>query len=267
MMTDPSDPPSLTFYDVLSQSWPQTWSPYTMRILLTLKHLGLSYTHVPVSYPDIKPLLESLGVAPAAGNPSYTLPAITFPATAESKTYTIMGSLKIAQHLCSSTFCRAKKLFPQGDFSTAAALEFEHKVFPQIMLEGWMEHVLPFTTLILDPNGAEYIDETKRTQFGPLDEFRTRVLEQEIEAETLEKAIKRAAVPILKFYESAGRAGLGKKGVFYYEGEEPQYVDFCVVAAMMWGVMVRGDIVLEALDNVGNGRIAKIVRKCLELLV
>jgi hypothetical protein len=32
-------------------------------------------------------------------------------------------------------------------------------------------------------------------------------------------------------------------------------------------VMVRGDIVLEALDNVGNGRIAKIVRKCLELLV
>jgi hypothetical protein len=93
------------------------------------------------------------------------------------------------------------------------------------------------------------------------------VLEQEIEAETLEEAIKRAAVPILKFYESAGRAGLGKKGVLYYEGEEPQYVDFCVVAAMMWGVMVRGDIVLEALDNVGNGRIAKIVRKCLELLV
>jgi len=237
-----------------------------MRILLTLKHLEVSYIHVPVSYPTIAPLLESLGVMPAARIPSYTLPAVTFPATLDSKAHTVMGSLNIAQELCSLKFCNAKKLFPQGEFSIAAATEFEERVFPQIMLGGWLEHVLPFTTLILDPNGAKYIDESKRSQLGPLDEFRARVLEQEEEEGSLEEAIKRAMKPIVEFYERGGAVASGKGGVFYHDGEEPQYVDFCVVAAVMWGVMVRGNVVLEVLDKVGHGRIGEVVRKCLKLL-
>ncbi|THY29608.1 hypothetical protein D6D01_03499 [Aureobasidium pullulans] len=237
-----------------------------MRILLTLKHLGLSYIHVPVSYPAIAPLLESLGVVPAARVPSYTLPAVTFPATPESKAHTVMGSLNIAQQLCGLKFCNAKKLFPQGEFSIAAATEFEEKVFPQIMLGGWLEHVLPFTPLILDPNGAKYIDESKRSQLGPLDKLRARVLKQEEETGALEEAIKRAMKPIVEFYERGGAVASGNGGVFFHGGEEPQYVDFCVVAAIMWGVMVRGNVVLEALDKVGHGKIGEIVRKCQELL-
>jgi len=125
---------------------------------------------------------------------------------------------------------------------------------------------LPFTTLILDPNGAKYIDESKRSQFGPMDEFRARVSKQEEEAGALEEAIKRAMEPIVDFYERGGAVTSGKRGVFYHGGGEPQYVDFCVVAAIMWGVMVRGKVVLEALNRLGHGRIGEVVRKCQELL-
>ncbi|KAI5194632.1 hypothetical protein E4T39_08566 [Aureobasidium subglaciale] len=230
-----------------------------MRILLTLKHLGLPYIHVPVSYPAIAPLLESLRVPPTTTTPVYTLPAVTFPASEDSKAYTVMGALDIAQELCNSTFCNAKMLFPQGDLSIAAAVEFEAEIFPQIMLEGWMEHVLPFTSLILDARGAKYIDESKKSQFGSMHEFRTRVLKQEEETGALKEAIKRA--------ERVEEVSQERKGVFYGGGEEPQYVDFCVVAAVMWGVMVRGDVVLEIVDKIGDGRIGKIVKKCQELLM
>ncbi|KAI5212564.1 hypothetical protein E4T38_00590 [Aureobasidium subglaciale] len=132
-----------------------------------------------------------------------------------------MGALDIAQELCNSKFCNAKMLFPQGDLSITAAVEFEAKVFPRIMLEGWLEHVLPFTALILDARGAKYIDESKKSKFGPMDEFRTRMSKQEEETGVLEDANKRAVRPIQDFYEKAEEVGQERKGVFYGGGEEP----------------------------------------------
>ncbi|KAI5249668.1 hypothetical protein E4T42_05221 [Aureobasidium subglaciale] len=149
-----------------------------------------------------------------------------------------MGALDIAQELCNSKSCNAKMLFPQGDLSITAAVE-----------------------------GAKYIDESKKSKFGPMDEFRTRMSKQEEETGVLEDANKRAVRPIQDFYEKAEEVGQERKGVFYGGGEEPQYVDFCVVAAVMWGVVVRGDVVLEVIDKVGDGRIANVVRKCQESLM
>lgn len=52
--------------------------------------------------------------------------------------------------------------------------------------------------------------------------------------------------------------------MFYGGRRIPQFVDFCAVALVMWGVMVRGEVVLEALDGVVEGsRIAEVVRRCL----
>ncbi|THY20677.1 hypothetical protein D6D01_06659 [Aureobasidium pullulans] len=260
----------LIFYDVLSKRWPQTWSPYTMRILLTLKHLEIPYTHIPVSYPDIKPLLSSLNVPESTikGAPAYTLPAITIPATATTSSHTIMGSMEIARYLCTLKPSHATVIFPNADESTAAATEFDQKVFGKVMMEGYMQHVLPFTPLILDPAGAEYIEETKKLFLGSLKESRERVLVEEQEMGGLKEVMEKALMPIVEFYESSGELQLqGGEILLFYGGRRmPQFVDFCAVALVMWGVMVRGEVVLEALDGVAEGRVAEVVRRCLTSL-
>jgi hypothetical protein len=261
----------LIFYDVLSERWPQTWSPYTMRILLTLKHLEIPYTHIPVSYPNIKPLLSSLNV-PASmtkGAPAYTLPAITIPATATTSSHTIMGSMEIARYLCTLNSSHATALFPNAAEPTAAATEFDDKVFGNVMMEGYMQHVLPFTPLILDPAGAEYIEESKRPFLGSLKECRERALVEEQEMGGLEKVMEKALMPVVEVYENSGELqSQGYEGGVFYGGRQlPQFVDFCAVALVMWGVMVRGEVVLEALDGVVEGsRIAEVVRRCLTSL-
>lgn len=137
------------------------------------------------------------------------------------------------------------------------------------MMEGYMQHVLPFTPLILDPAGAEYIEESKRPFLGSLKECRERALAEEQEMGGLEKVMEKALMPVVEFYEKSGELqSQGYEGGVFYGGRQlPQFVDFCAVALVMWGVMVRGEVVLEALDGVVEGsRIAEVVRRCLTSL-
>lgn len=129
-----------------------------------------------------------------------------------------------------------------------------------------MQRVLPFTPLILDPAGAEYIEESKRPSLGSLKECRERALAEEQEMDGLKKVMEKALMPVVEFYEKSGELqSQGYEGGVFYEGRRiPQFVEFCAVALVMWGVMVRGEVVLEALDGVVEGsRIAEVVRRCL----
>lgn len=252
----------LIFHDLLSQKWPLTWSPFTIRTLLTLNHLSLTYTHKPTSYPDIADLLKSRSVTPATKGIPYTLPAIT----TDGKT--IMDSDEIAYHLASTSEEHAKKLFPQGQKSRDAVKSFDAKVWKSVLMDQKLwRHLLPFVPAFLDDRGAEYFETTRGQWFGDLEKLRKEVRAEEAD-NGLKEAIKEAGKVILEWYEGIEKDGEVKKdAVFLYGAEKPQYADFLVVALVQWWVFTRGEeVVMGALQKVENGRIAKIVRGCEALL-
>jgi glutathione S-transferase len=251
--------PKIIFHDLTSQKWPVSWSPFTVRTTLCLNLLSLPYEHHEVSYPDIATTLSSLGVEPEPEDVGqliqFTLPAITI------DNETIMGSNAIAEKLASSKPEYEKSLFPQGEKSREALKQWEKDVLPQVAkrMGGMRKHVIPFVPLFLDERGAEYFYKTREKSVGNLEVMRKEALEEERE-KGWKELVKEGAEPLLEFYKSLDGDA---KGLFAFGGVDPQYVDFCIVGILQWCICARGkEEVMEALEEVGDGRLAKIVRHC-----
>jgi glutathione S-transferase len=252
--------PKIIFHDLTSQKWPVSWSPFTVRTTLCLNLLSLPYEHHEVSYPDIAATLSSLGVEPEPEDVGeliqFTLPAITI------GDETIMGSNAIAEKLASLKAEYEKKLFPQGEKSRETLKRWEKEILPQVAkrMGGMRKHVIPFVPLFLDDRGAEYFYRTREESVGNLEVMRKETLEEEKD-KGWKELVKEGSMPILKFYESLD--GGDEKGVFAFGGSNPQYVDLCIVGILQWCICARGKgEVMEALEEVGDGRLAKIVRHC-----
>jgi glutathione S-transferase len=247
-------------HDLTSQKWPVSWSPFTVRTTLCLNFLEIPYEHHEVSYPDIAATLSSLGVEPepedVGKDIQFTLPAITINGD------TTMGSGAIAEKLASLKPEYEQKLFPQGEKSRDAVKRWEKEVLPQVAkrMGGMRKHVIPFVPLFLDDRGAEYFYRTREKELGDLEDARKVALEEEKE-KGWKELVKEGAAPILEFYKSLD--GSNKTGMFAFGESKPQFVDFCIVGILQWCICARGkEEVMEALEEVGDGRLAKIVRRC-----
>ncbi|KAI4717364.1 hypothetical protein E4T48_06490 [Aureobasidium sp. EXF-10727] len=254
--------PEITFHDLTSQKWPYSWSPFTLRTTQCLNYLEVPYKHNEISYPDIAKTLSSLGVEPepedVGKDIQFTLPAISIDSE------TIMGSLAIAEKLASLDKDYEKKLFPQGDKSRDAVKRLEEEVLPQMAkgMGGMRKHIIPFVPFFLDDRGAEYFYVTREPQLGKLNELRNAALEEEKE-KGWQELVKAAVMPVLDFYKRLDEEAGGEGGVFAFGGTEPQYVDFCVVGLVQWWICARGEEeIMEALSEVGEGRLAKIMGIC-----
>jgi glutathione S-transferase len=252
--------PKIIFHDLTSQKWPVSWSPFTVRTTLCLNLLELPYEHHEVSYPDIAATLSSLGVQPEPEDIGeeiqFTLPAITI------NDETIMGSNRIAEKLASLKPEYEEKLYPQGKKSREVVERFSEEVLSKVAkaMGGMRKHVIPFVPLFLDDRGAEYFYRTREKSMGNLVEMREQALEEEKE-KGWKGLVKEGMVPLLEFYKDLDEGE--KKGVFAFGGNEPQYVDICVVAILQWCICARGKKeFMEALEEVGDGRLAKIVGHC-----
>ena len=253
----------IIFHDLTSQKWPYSWSPFVLRTTLSLNYLELPYEHHEVSHPDIAKTLKDLGVNPepedVGKDIEYTLPAITI------ANETIMGSGTIADKLASLKPEHEKKLFPQGEKSREALKKFEKEVLGKVgkAMGGMVKHVIAFVPLFLDDRGSEYFYATREKNFGSLEELRTQALEEEKE-KGWKETVKEAVMPMLEFYKEVDGDG---KGIFAFGGDEPQYVDFCVVGIIQWWICSRGkDDIMAALEEAGDGRLAKIMRGCEKLM-
>jgi glutathione S-transferase len=251
--------PKIIFHDLTSQKWPVSWSPFTVRTTLCLNLLEIPYEHNEVSYPDIAATLSSLGVEPEPEDVGqliqFTLPAITIDSE------TIMGSNAIAEKLAALKPEYEQKLFSQGEKSRDVLKRWEKEILPQVAKRtgGMRKHVMPFVPLFLDDRGAEYFYRTREKSVGNLEVMRKEALNEEKD-KGWKELVKEGAVPILEFYESLDG---DEKGLFAFGGSNPQYFDFCIAGIFQWCICARGkEEVMEALEEVGDGRLAKIVRRC-----
>ncbi|KAG9513636.1 hypothetical protein KCV07_g8668, partial [Aureobasidium melanogenum] len=240
----------IIFHDLTSQKWPYSWSPFTLRTTLCLNYLGLPYEHDEISYPDIAKTLSSLGVKPepedADKDIKYTLPAISV------ANETIMGSSAIAEKLASLKPEYEKKLFPQGQRSRDMLQKYEKEILAQVSkgMGGLPKHVVAFVPFFLDERGSEYFYATREPRLGKLETLRTEALEEEKE-KGWKQLVKQAVMPMLEFYKEMNGDG---KGIYAFGGDEPQYVDFCVVGFIQWWICARGeDDIMAALEEAGDG--------------
>lgn len=253
----------IVFHDLTSKKWPYSWSPFTLRTTLCLNYLGLPYKHDEISYPDIAKTLSSLGVKPppedAAKTIKFTLPAMSI------ADETIMGSTAIAEKLASLKSEYEKKLFPQGHKSRDAVQKFEEEMWSNVnkAMGGMPKHVIAFVPLFLDERGSEYFYATREPRLGKLETLRMEGLEEERE-KGWKGLVKVAVMPFLDFYREIDGDG---KGVYAFGGNEPQYIDFCVVGFIQWWICARGEEdIMAALEEAGDGRLAKIMKGCEGLL-
>ncbi|CAD0109651.1 unnamed protein product [Aureobasidium uvarum] len=255
--------PEITFHDLTSQKWPYSWSPFTLRTTQCLNYLELTYKHNEISYPDIAKTLSSLGVKPDPEDVGeaiqFTLPAISI------DDETIMGSFAIAEKLAALDKAYEKKLFPQGDKSKDAVKTLEKEIVPQMAtgMGGMRKHVIAFVPFFLDERGAEYFYATREPKLGKLEDLRKVALEEEKE-KGWKELVQAAAIPVLDFYKQIDGE---EKGIFAYGGNKPQFVDFCVVGFVQWWICARGEEeIMAALEEVGDGRLAKIMKGCERLM-
>ncbi|KAI4744150.1 hypothetical protein E4T50_05492 [Aureobasidium sp. EXF-12298] len=253
----------IIFHDLTSQKWPYSWSPFTLRTTLCLNYLELPYKHHEISYPDIAKTLSSLGVKPepedADKDIRFTLPAISI------ANETMMGSSAIAEKLASLKPEYEKKLFPQGQRSRDMLQKYEKEILAQVSkgMGGLPKHVIAFVPFFLDERGSEYFYATREPRLGKLETLRTEALEEEKE-KGWKQLVKQAVMPMLDFYKEMNGDG---KGIYAFGGDEPQYVDFCVVGFIQWWICARGeDDIMAALEEAGDGRLAKIMKGCEGLL-
>lgn len=190
---------------------------------MVLNFKKIKYTQSWVDSPDIAPLLESLKVAPLAGDTPYTFPAIVHKSSIKSNPYGVMNNtFPIALHL-EETFPipQYPSIFPNGDSSYALAVAVERLV--GVAMSKAYPLVVPLIPLTKGDRGAAYYNETRKKAFGvPLTEMRPKTKEglQKIWEETKKE---------LEVFTAMLSGKKGKKGPFF-EGEKPGYADLMLVA-------------------------------------
>ncbi|KAJ6107854.1 hypothetical protein N7523_009177 [Penicillium sp. IBT 18751x] len=252
-----TDPEPVHFFDLFSTQpgASKSWSHNTLKIRAVLNFKGIPYTQSWISYPDIKPLLTSLGVPPNKQGRPYTLPAIIHkPSVTSNPKGAMMDSFQIALHL-DSVF-PSPPLFPSGDASYTLAVAVGKLV--NLLEPGFRPFIIPRVADYLDDRGKEYFHETRSAALGkPLSEVRPTDKETIDKLWKMIEAESETLITMLK-----GRKG--KKGPFY-EGEKPGYADLIYACEMAF--IERFDKELfEMIMGLGDGENRKLYKACLPWL-
>jgi len=208
----------ITFYDIAAQPSISTWSLNPWKTRYTLGFKKLPYKTIPIEYPDIASVSESLGIPPFRtkdGVALYTCPAIIDDATGVA----LPDSYKIAEYL-DKQYPDTPKVFPPGTEAFHAA--FYTQIFQ--MIDPVWDLLLPRVPgAVLNPPSAEYFIRTRSASFGkPLAD-----LEPVGEARTEAWAKLKA-----NFGEVDG--WLKKSSGPFFMGETPVFADFMVAGIFQW---------------------------------
>ncbi|KAI2080652.1 hypothetical protein LOZ36_006436 [Ophidiomyces ophidiicola] len=246
---------SVHFFDIASaaQGSLQAWSPNTFRTRLVLNFKRIPYSQSFVSYPDIAPLLQSLGVPPLENQAlPYTLPAIVDSSTGTR--HALNDSLPIALHLDAAFPAPAHPpLFPTSASYPLAVAVLE--LITAVTIKQ-IPILMPKVPAYLDPRGQEYFLRTRAERFGkPLAEVAAHGAELERVWHDVSGGLARLATML------RGVPGQSKTGPFF-EGNTPGYADFLVVAFLAFYARINQDD-WEKVMAVGNGEFRSLWNACL----
>ncbi|KAJ3552797.1 hypothetical protein NP233_g12789 [Leucocoprinus birnbaumii] len=184
----------IIFYDIAAKENKGTWSPNTWKIRYVLNYKKLPYKTVYLEYPDIAPILSSLGIPPSGrtstGQGIYTCPSIIddhldFDSTqnvqmSPQPTF-VTDSYNIAEYL-EATYPSTPRIFPSG--SEALQKAFYDNVSALIGPPWSKTHLSPLILPaipqnILNPISAEHFIRTRTESFGPLEELDKQAREEQ----------------------------------------------------------------------------------------
>ncbi|KAF8734036.1 glutathione s-transferase, partial [Rhizoctonia solani] len=218
----------IILYDLASQN-NTPWSPNTYKTRLALIHKGLPFRVEYVSYPDIAPLMQKLGAAPAhpGGKFPYTVPVIADPSSEPGgEPIYVPDSWAISLYL-ERTYPPPKypSLFPHGAIAVNRAMSatigrtaYNAIADTAIALIG--------TNHILDDRGHEYFMRTREEGFGkPLVEL---LKEEEPKWST---EIREAWATLGKLLDLNGP--MDQVGPFVL-GKEISNADFMIAGVLVW---------------------------------
>ncbi|KAL4778306.1 hypothetical protein BJX76DRAFT_352711 [Aspergillus varians] len=257
-MADPNPEP-VHFFDLFSDlpGPSKSWSHNTLKVRAVLNFKSIPYTQSWISYPDIKPLIISLGLPPNTAGRPYTLPAIIHKASITSNANgAMMDSLPIVTHL--DTVFPSPPLFPSGDASYVifvAVGRIISRLGPVLR-----SFIVPRVPGHLDERGSVYFHETRAVAFGrPLSEVRPT---EKAELEGLWEVVEREGPVLVEMLR--GREGKEERGPFF-EGEKPGYADLVVACELAF--MERFDKELFGrFLALGNGEVKRLYEACLPWL-
>ncbi|OJJ45317.1 hypothetical protein ASPZODRAFT_70011 [Penicilliopsis zonata CBS 506.65] len=237
----------------------KSWSPNTLKTRAVLNFKGIPYTQSFTSYPDVKPLVSSLGIPPNKEGRPYTLPTIIHKTSLASPDSNpngaLMDSLPIALHL--DRVFPSPPLFPSGDASYALFLAVNKLV--TVLAPAFRTMILPRVAEHLDPRGRRYFHETRSAALGkPLDQLRPT---EQREIDELWKLAETESAVLLGMLK--GREGI-KKGPFF-EGETAGYADL-LVACQLAFIGRFDDELLEKFLSLGEGEFRALYTACLPWL-
>ncbi|RDW61777.1 uncharacterized protein DSM5745_10449 [Aspergillus mulundensis] len=236
---------------------PDPWSANVLKTRLILNHKSIPYTESRISYPDITPVLQSLGIAPhppASKQPApYTLPAILHNGlrSDENTHGALMDSLPIAVYLDKAFPAEhGRGIFPRGEESIRQAVKV-NKGLGGVVRAG-ICLIAPNMPSILDSRGAEYFRRTREARFGkPLEQLRPAA------EEGVQGVLKNVEAEMAGVVEMLRVDGGGP----FFEGEMVSYADFVLVAFLEWFWKVNLSV-FEAVPGVGDGEVRAVWDAC-----
>ena len=245
--------PRVTFYDIRHTLSPETrsWSPFTIRTALALKHRKIPYKRHTISFGNVASFLASKGVPEPAGksNIKYTLPAISLQYTDGTEEY-LMDSTIIARKLEELVPASPEhpSLFPEG---SEHQLDQAEEAIDQA-IGHFRGFIIAWTPSILDARGQEYFISSREAMLGAtLESKRAQHPDDELPG-TLRTALKF----ITKLYQHENASA----GIFCGGRNEPSYSDIVVVACIEWWRCIRGDeIIDDLLKVVENGVLLRVM--------
>ncbi|KAL4809824.1 hypothetical protein BDV18DRAFT_129715 [Aspergillus unguis] len=247
-MTDP-----VHFFDLYSDlpGPSKSWSLNTLKVRTVLNFKGIPYTQSWMSYPDVKPLIQGLGLPPNEKGLPYTLPTIIHSSVKSNPNGALMDSAAIVKHL--DQVFPSPSIFPSGEASHALVAEVEgvlDKLKPNffpLIVANVAEH--------LDPRGQAYFNETRAEWFGkPVPEIRPT------DAATLESMWKATKTECLVLIDMLNR----EKGPFF-EGEKASYADLMVVSYLAFIERFERELFNKILP-LGKGEVKTLYEACLPWL-
>jgi len=192
----------ITLYDLAAADPSVRFSPYCWRIKMALAHKGLDFETVPVRFTEKdKIAFSGQGLVPVIVDNDNDGKVV-------SDSWTIAGYLE-------ETYANAPLLFPNGTAGPRFIKHWmERQVQPAILFV-----ILEDLFANIDDGDKPYFRESREKRFGrPLEAV---MAESDAARERLEQAVVPLAVTL--------------KDQSFVGGEAPDYSDFIVMGAFMWG--------------------------------
>lgn len=219
---------------------------------MVLNYKQISYRESFISYPDIKPLLQSLGLH-CEDDDDYTLPAIAYSRLPDDKKI-LHDSLASAIYLDNEfTGPQHPSIFPGGFASFQIARAVQMMTFS--VMRECRTLIIPRIADILDDRGKDYFVRTRSESYGkPLADVYPS-------AENVEKVWKSTSARLMDLVRLLkpipGQISTGP----FFMGDTPSYADFIVVSFLAW--FERGnEEIFHKMIKLGNGELATLYTKC-----